>query len=59
MLWFADHAFSGTPQVLDHVVELTQDMGLGIIVDDQAKKILDKGAEIKDTKPKKEDIISD
>ena len=46
-------------QVLDHVVELTQDMGLGIIVDDQAKKILDKGAEIKDTRPKKEDIISD
>jgi hypothetical protein len=34
-------------------------MGLGIVVDDQAKKILDKGAEIKDAKPKKEDILSD
>lgn len=34
-------------------------MGLGIIVDDQAKKILSKGAEIKDARPKKEDIISD
>ncbi len=45
--------------VLDHVVELTQDMGLGIIVDDKAKNILDKGAEIKDQKPRKEDIVAD
>jgi LETM1 and EF-hand domain-containing protein 1 len=49
-------------QVLDHVVELTQDMGLGIVIDDDAKKILNKGAEIKEAqplKPRKEDIISD
>ncbi|KAI5449455.1 LETM1 domain-containing protein ylh47 [Naganishia albida] len=48
--------------VLDHVVELTQDMGLGIVIDDDAKKILNKGAEIKEAqplKPRKEDIISD
>jgi len=45
--------------VLDHVVELTQDMGLGIVLDDSAKNILDKGAEIKDVKPRKEDIIQD
>ncbi|KAJ9111709.1 hypothetical protein QFC19_001069 [Naganishia cerealis] len=48
--------------VLDHVVELTQDMGLGIVIDDDAKHILNKGAEIKEAqplKPRKEDIISD
>ncbi|KAJ9096083.1 hypothetical protein QFC21_005448 [Naganishia friedmannii] len=48
--------------VLDHVVELTQDMGLGIVIDDDAKRILNKGAEIKEAqplKPRKEDIISD
>ena len=49
-------------QVLDHVVELTQDMGLGIVIDDDAKKLLTKGAEIKEAqplKPRKEDILSD
>lgn len=45
--------------VLDHVVELTQDIGLGIVVDDDAKGILKKGAQIKEDKPKREDIISD
>lgn len=45
--------------VLDHVVELTQDIGLGILVDESAKNILDKGAEIKDQKPRKEDIVAD
>jgi LETM1 and EF-hand domain-containing protein 1 len=34
-------------------------MGLGIVLDDSAKNILDKGAEIKDQKPRKEDIIQD
>jgi LETM1 and EF-hand domain-containing protein 1 len=54
----SDHA----SQVLDHVVELTQDMGLGIVIDDDAKKLLNKGAEIKEAqplKPRKEDILSD
>lgn len=45
--------------VLDHVVELTQDIGLGILMDESAKNILDKGAEIKDLKPRKEDIVAD
>ena len=49
-------------KVLDHVIDLTQDQGLGIVVDGTAKKILDKGAQIKNErpeKPRKEDIVSD
>ncbi|ORY34290.1 LETM1-like protein-domain-containing protein [Naematelia encephala] len=54
---------------LDHVIELTQDHGLGILMDDEAaQKLLDKGKDIrhsndvkeaKDLKPKREDIISE
>ncbi|KAL7419309.1 LETM1 domain-containing protein ylh47 [Cryptotrichosporon argae] len=54
---------------LDHVVELTQDFGLGIVLnDDDAKSLLDTGADLrhskdvkeaKELKPKREDIISE
>lgn len=35
-------------------MELTQDVGLGILLDDDAKNLLDKGAEIKHSKDAKE-----
>lgn len=42
-------------QELDHVVELTQDHGLGIVIsDDEAKNLLDKGADIRHSKDVKE-----
>ncbi|WRT64302.1 uncharacterized protein IL334_001234 [Kwoniella shivajii] len=51
---------------LDHVLELTQDHGLGILLEDEeARNILDKGSDIrhskdvKELKPKREDIISE
>ncbi|OCF38411.1 MRS7 family protein [Kwoniella heveanensis CBS 569] len=51
---------------LDHVLELTQDHGLGIVLEDEeARTILDKGSDIrhskdvKELKPKREDIISE
>jgi LETM1 and EF-hand domain-containing protein 1 len=43
-----------TVQVLDHVLELTQDHGLGILLEGDAKSLLDKGAEIKHSKDAKE-----
>jgi LETM1 and EF-hand domain-containing protein 1 len=40
---------------LDHVIELTQDHGLGIVMDDDdAKRLLDKGADIRRSKDVKE-----
>lgn len=51
---------------LDHVLELTQDHGLGIVIgDEEAQKLLAKGSDIrhskdlKELRPKREDIISD
>nr|XP_019014945.1 MRS7 family protein [Kwoniella pini CBS 10737]OCF53726.1 MRS7 family protein [Kwoniella pini CBS 10737] len=51
---------------LDHVIELTQDHGLGILLEDEeARNILDKGSDIrhskdvKELKPKREDILSE
>ncbi|CAD6565833.1 MAG: hypothetical protein TREMPRED_001818 [Tremellales sp. Tagirdzhanova-0007] len=51
---------------LEHVLELTTDHGLGILMEDEeARKILDKGAnirqskDVKELKPKREDIISE
>ena len=42
-------------QELDHVVELTQDMGLGIVMEDQeAQKLLTKGAEVRHSKDAKD-----
>ncbi|KAK4686163.1 hypothetical protein P7C73_g3969, partial [Tremellales sp. Uapishka_1] len=51
---------------LDHVVELTQDIGLGILLeDDEANALLNKGQDIrqskdvKELKPKREDILQE
>ncbi|WOO86043.1 Mitochondrial proton/calcium exchanger protein [Vanrija pseudolonga] len=53
---------------LDHVLELTQDDGLGIVIDDAASDLVNKGKdirhstdvkEVKELKPKREDIISE
>ncbi|WWD09568.1 hypothetical protein V865_007696 [Kwoniella europaea PYCC6329] len=51
---------------LDHVIELTQDHGLGILLEDEeARNILDKGSDIrhskdvKELKPKREDILQE
>ncbi|CDZ96508.1 Ca2-binding transmembrane protein LETM1/MRS7 [Phaffia rhodozyma] len=49
--------------VLEDVIDLTQDQGLGIVVDDKVQKILAKGADLKDSsdelKLKKSDILKD
>ncbi|KAK8866064.1 hypothetical protein IAR55_001215 [Kwoniella newhampshirensis] len=51
---------------LDHVLELTQDHGLGILLEDEAAQtLIEKGSsirhskDIKELKPKREDIISE
>lgn len=50
---------------LDHVLDLAVDDGLGIILDDDAATLIDKGhdirhsKDIKELKPKREDIISE
>ncbi|TXT04832.1 hypothetical protein VHUM_04100 [Vanrija humicola] len=50
---------------LEHVLELTQDDGLGIVIDDAASDLVNKGKDIrhstdvKELKPKREDIISE
>lgn len=50
---------------LDHVLDLAQDDGLGIVLDDVATTLLDKGHDIrhskdlKDLRPKREDIIAE
>jgi LETM1 and EF-hand domain-containing protein 1 len=42
-------------QELDHVVELTQDKGLGILMEDEeAQNIISKGADIRHSKDVKE-----
>ncbi|WWD17734.1 hypothetical protein CI109_102175 [Kwoniella shandongensis] len=51
---------------LDHVLELTQDHGLGILLEDEAAQtLIEKGSnirhskDVKELKPKREDIISE
>jgi LETM1 and EF-hand domain-containing protein 1 len=48
---------------LDHVLDLAQDDGLGIVLNDEATDLIDKGhgmrQDVKDLKPKREDIISE
>ncbi|WVR06029.1 hypothetical protein IAU60_003057 [Kwoniella sp. DSM 27419] len=50
---------------LDHVIELTQDHGLGILIEEEAQKLLSKGSDIrhskdvKELKPKREDILQE
>lgn len=44
---------------LEHVLGLVSEEGLGIVVDDEAQSILGQGSELKNLKPKKEDIVQD
>jgi LETM1 and EF-hand domain-containing protein 1 len=48
---------------LDHVLDLAQDDGLGIVLNDEATDLIDKGygmrQDVKDLKPKREDIIAE
>ncbi|KAL0946973.1 hypothetical protein HGRIS_013123 [Hohenbuehelia grisea] len=44
---------------LEHVLGLVREEGLGIVVDDEAQTILGQGTEIKNSKPRKEDIIQE
>ncbi|KAK7014939.1 LETM1 and EF-hand domain-containing protein 1, mitochondrial [Favolaschia claudopus] len=44
---------------LEHVLGLVQEEGLGILMDDEAQSLLGQGRELKDVKPRKEDIVKD
>ncbi|PFH54406.1 hypothetical protein AMATHDRAFT_668 [Amanita thiersii Skay4041] len=44
---------------LEHVVGLVKEEGLGTIVDDEAQSIIGQGREIKDQRPRKEDIVQE
>jgi len=46
--------------ILEHVLDLVKQEGLGIVVnDDDARSIIGQGRELKDSRPRKEDIISE
>ncbi|KIP07958.1 hypothetical protein PHLGIDRAFT_105000 [Phlebiopsis gigantea 11061_1 CR5-6] len=44
---------------LEHVVGLVREEGLGTVLDDEAQSIIGQGQEIKNSKPRKEDIVQD
>jgi len=44
---------------LEHVLGLVKEEGLGILLDDEAQSIIGQGNEIKDSKPRKEDIVQE
>ncbi|RDB21009.1 LETM1 and EF-hand domain-containing protein 1, mitochondrial [Hypsizygus marmoreus] len=44
---------------LEHVLGLVREEGLGIVIDDEAQSILGQGHEIKNSKPRKEDIVQE
>ncbi|KAH8833810.1 LETM1-domain-containing protein [Flagelloscypha sp. PMI_526] len=44
---------------LDHVVDLVREEGLGVVIDDDAQTLIGQGKEIKNSKPRKEDIVSE
>ncbi|KAF8121936.1 LETM1-like protein-domain-containing protein [Boletus edulis] len=44
---------------IEHVLGLVCEEGLGIEVDDEARTLIGQGREIKDTKPRKEDIVQE
>lgn len=44
---------------LEHVLGLVREEGLGIVMDDDATSLLGQGREIKNSKPRKEDIVKD
>ncbi|KAG6818163.1 hypothetical protein H0H87_000068 [Tephrocybe sp. NHM501043] len=44
---------------LEHVLGLAKEEGLGIVIDDEAQSIIGQGNEIKNSKPRKEDIVQE
>ncbi|KAF9246111.1 LETM1-like protein-domain-containing protein [Melanogaster broomeanus] len=44
---------------IEHVLGLVREEGLGIEVDDEARTLIGQGREIKDSKPRKEDIVQE
>ncbi|KAI0648254.1 LETM1-domain-containing protein [Trametes meyenii] len=44
---------------LEHVIGLVREEGLGIVLDDEAQSLIGQGREIKNSKPRKEDIIQE
>lgn len=44
---------------LEHVLGLVREEGLGILVDDEAQSIIGQGNEIKNSRPRKEDIVQE
>ncbi|KAF8654071.1 hypothetical protein AX16_003604 [Volvariella volvacea WC 439] len=44
---------------LEHVLGLVKEEGLGIVLDDEAQSILGQGNELKESKPRKEDIVQE
>ncbi|KAF8902084.1 LETM1-like protein-domain-containing protein [Gymnopilus junonius] len=44
---------------LEHVLGLVREEGLGILLDDEARSIIGQGDEIKNSKPRKEDIVQE
>ncbi|KAG6832366.1 hypothetical protein H0H92_002634 [Tricholoma furcatifolium] len=44
---------------LEHVLGLAKEEGLGIVIDDEAQSIIGQGKEIKNSKPRKEDIVQE
>jgi len=44
---------------LEHVLGLVREEGLGIVIDDGAQDIIGEGKELKNSKPRKEDIVQE
>ncbi|OJT07282.1 LETM1 and EF-hand domain-containing protein 1, mitochondrial [Trametes pubescens] len=44
---------------LEHVLGLVREEGLGILLDDEAQTLIGQGIEIKNSKPRKEDIVQE
>ncbi|KAG6820611.1 hypothetical protein H0H93_014527 [Arthromyces matolae] len=44
---------------LEHVLGLAKEEGLGIVIDDAAQSLIGQGNEIKNSKPRKEDIVQE
>ncbi|KAF8323199.1 LETM1-domain-containing protein, partial [Clavulina sp. PMI_390] len=45
--------------VLEHVLDLVREEGLGTVVDDAAQDLLGQGRELKESRPRKEDIVQE
>jgi len=44
---------------LEHVLGLVREEGLGIVLDDTVKSLIGQGNELKNSKPRKEDIVQE